>query len=553
MVILGLAFAAPAAADAPSAVPGSTQASVTVNGDGTRTLTVQGQWTWPSRTTDCNLNRAGAGFAVDWNDPAQPGNELTTLNGVTLTVGALASSALNPADNLVHGTSPAQESSDYTQWRGGCGTFNTPPGYNSGSWGPISHTYPVSFTGAIAVCPIFYDVEGSSASGPSSADQIVAGGTNDNEDDSGEDNTLTPQGNECPLTTVKSTPAVAMPAPAAVTAGTPVVASASLSGGYAPGGSMSFSVYGPGDSSCHSPAVFTGSAPVTGDGTYAAPSFTPSAPGTYQWVASYSGDAANTAAASHCGDAAETVNPVPPVDPPPPAADPPTAAPAAVAPVDLTTVAQTGLSSPPPGLTAPSALRAATAVRNNPALLPQIGRSFALAPTVGSVFVSLPHSHTVRALGPGERLPLGTTIDARSGVVLLATAVDAQGHPQFATAGGGVFGLTQTGSSAMTELVLKTPGLARLCGASPSGHMAVAASTRRRRKVVNLVWSNDNHGHFSTRGQESVALVRGTSWVTAERCDGTLTGVVHGTVIVHDRRTHRSVELDAGQSYLARR
>jgi hypothetical protein len=196
---------------------------------------------------------------------------------------------------------------------------------------------------------------------------------------------------------------------------------------------------------------------------------------------------------------------------------------------------------------------AAAAVRNNPALHPQIGRSFALAATSGSVFVSLPNSHTVRALGPGEQLPLGTTIDARNGVVLLATAVDAQGHPQFATAGGGVFSLHQTSSSAMTELVLKTPALSRLCGSSPSGHAAVAASSRRRHKVVNLVWSNDNHGHFSTRGQESVALVRGTSWATAERCDGTLTGVIHGTVIVHDHSAHRSVELDAGQSYLARR
>jgi len=46
--------------------------------------------------------------------------------------------------------------------------------------------------------------------------------------------------------------------------------------------------------------------------------------------------------------------------------------------------------------------------------------------------------------------------------------------------------------------------------------------------------------------------VRGTLWLTADRCDGTLTRVTRGRVAVHDFRRRRTVLVRAGKSYLAR-
>jgi hypothetical protein len=76
-------------------------------------------------------------------------------------------------------------------------------------------------------------------------------------------------------------------------------------------GQITFTLY---KSDCTTPATGTGTngqtVNVTGDGTYGPVSFTPDAPGTYHWVASYNGDSPNTGTASHnsaCTDTNEDV------------------------------------------------------------------------------------------------------------------------------------------------------------------------------------------------------------------------------------------------------
>jgi hypothetical protein len=59
-------------------------------------------------------------------------------------------------------------------------------------------------------------------------------------------------------------------------------------------------------------------------------------------------------------------------------------------------------------------------------------------------------------------------------------------------------------------------------------------------------------GRFRSRGRYSAATVRGTIWDTADRCDGTLTRVRRGVVVVRDFRRHRNITVRAGKSYLAR-
>jgi hypothetical protein len=89
--------------------------------------------------------------------------------------------------------------------------------------------------------------------------------------------------------------------------GTPVI-NPTTAGGKA-GGSITFKAYGPNDCTT---VAFTTSNPVTvnGDGTYGPVSFKPTQPGTYHWVATYSGDSPNTNGTDHntnCSDTNEDV------------------------------------------------------------------------------------------------------------------------------------------------------------------------------------------------------------------------------------------------------
>lgn len=93
--------------------------------------------------------------------------------------------------------------------------------------------------------------------------------------------------------------------------------SATLQGGYQPGGTVSFRIYGPGPASCDKPAS-TNKVTVSGNGTVRSDPFVAQRPGRYSFVASYSGDAANQAAAEPCdlaGDAVRINKRVPRVKP----------------------------------------------------------------------------------------------------------------------------------------------------------------------------------------------------------------------------------------------
>jgi hypothetical protein len=77
-----------------------------------------------------------------------------------------------------------------------------------------------------------------------------------------------------------------------------------------------------------------------------------------------------------------------------------------------------------------------------------------------------------------------------------------------------------------------------------------SASQTAPTATVRQVWGNAK-GRFRTRGRYSVATVRGTNWLTADRCDGTLTRVRQGVVQVTDP-PGKLVTVRAGRSYLAR-
>jgi hypothetical protein len=70
-------------------------------------------------------------------------------------------------------------------------------------------------------------------------------------------------------------------------------------------------------------------------------------------------------------------------------------------------------------------------------------------------------------------------------------------------------------------------------------------------KIVRRLWGTGK-GNFQTSGRFAAATVRGTRWVTIDRCDGTLIKVRSGAVQVTNLVTHRVVTVTAGHTYLAK-
>ncbi|HYX44299.1 MAG TPA: S8 family serine peptidase [Acidimicrobiales bacterium] len=81
---------------------------------------------------------------------------------------------------------------------------------------------------------------------------------------------------------------------------------ATLSGGAAPTGTLTFRAFAPGDLDCSSIPAFVSTKPVTGNGNYASDPFDALAEGTYRWMVVYSGDGANFGTTSPCNAPNET-------------------------------------------------------------------------------------------------------------------------------------------------------------------------------------------------------------------------------------------------------
>jgi hypothetical protein len=161
-----------------------------------------------------------------------------------------------------------------------------------------------------------------------------------------------------------------------------------------------------------------------------------------------------------------------------------------------------------------------------PAPAPERGVAVVLEPTEGRVYVRPDGVRRYRRLHAAERLPVGTTVDAQDGGVRLVVASDEDGGTSRAVFSEGKFTVTQAATGdPVTTLKLTGPRLRDTCGA--------AQTASRKRKRVRRLWG-DGHGSFRTEGHYSAATVRGTRWLTEDRCDGTVTRVVRGSVAVED-------------------
>jgi virginiamycin B lyase len=183
---------------------------------------------------------------------------------------------------------------------------------------------------------------------------------------------------------------------------------------------------------------------------------------------------------------------------------------------------------------------------------PVLGHAVTVRPVSGSVFIKVPGARHYVPLGIGASIRVGSLVDARRGHVSLQSARDAHGRTQNGTFWGSVFQVRQRHDGrGVTDLMLRGGGGFGHCG-TRAGASALARETSGRRRAIRRLWGKDRHARFRTHGRDSVATVRGTEWVTTDRCDGTLTKVRRGKVLVRDLRRKHSVLLTAGHAYLAR-
>ena len=106
----------------------------------------------------------------------------------------------------------------------------------------------------------------------------------------------------------KRNPVITGQASPRITLGGTISDTVTLSGAIAPTGIIIFTVFGPDDGTCSRPAAFTSTVPVVGNGSYSSAILTPTIPGTYRFVATYGGDANNSAAGpTACDDSAQAV------------------------------------------------------------------------------------------------------------------------------------------------------------------------------------------------------------------------------------------------------
>lgn len=142
------------------------------------------------------------------------------------------------------------------------------------------------------------------------------------------------------------------------------------------------------------------------------------------------------------------------------------------------------------------------------------------------------------------RIPYGVAVNATAGTAIVTTRAGT------ITVGGdggsAVFEILKGGTEngkPFDRLVLK------------GGNFAVCKAKRHKSSAApQIVRSLKTHakGHYRVEGKYSYTTVRGTIFVVADRCDGTLTQVTRGKVDVYDLSRKRHVIVTTGHTYLAR-
>lgn len=177
---------------------------------------------------------------------------------------------------------------------------------------------------------------------------------------------------------------------------------------------------------------------------------------------------------------------------------------------------------------------------------PVAGRTANVAAVKPGVLVKVAGSSTFVMLTDPRQITMGSIIDARKGRVRISID-DGKGGVDTADFFEGVFRLTQRARGTRFATLTLAGGSFKGCPRAPRAVL----SGRSKSRSVRHLWGSGS-GSFRTVGRFSSASLRGTTWLTDDRCNGTLTRVTKGSVIVRDFVRRRNVVVRARGRYLAR-
>ena len=178
---------------------------------------------------------------------------------------------------------------------------------------------------------------------------------------------------------------------------------------------------------------------------------------------------------------------------------------------------------------------------------PTYGDDVDTAPVSGTVRYKPPGSTQFQTLTAGVQVPVGTIFDTRDGRVRL-TSAKGPGSDQ-----------TQTADFYAGLFQVRQPDEDRRSPTQPPRLQATRLHRLHQRRGERTrtpppppprplgQWPRTLPDSWSPR----LASVRGTTWFTQNRCDGTYFEVREGTVVVKDFTRDRTIVLHAGENYLA--
>ena len=178
---------------------------------------------------------------------------------------------------------------------------------------------------------------------------------------------------------------------------------------------------------------------------------------------------------------------------------------------------------------------------------PEAGETAVADVVKGTVLIRLAGTDEFVEVEDTAAIPIGSTLDTTKGTLRLVTD-DAAGGTQTGDFYEGRFKLTQKAGRSLTDL--------KLSGSSfkgcPKARRASASKKKKPKSSVRHLWGKSS-GNFRTTGKYASATVRGTTWKTDDRCDGTLVRVTDGSVTVRDKVRRKTVVVREGRKYLARK
>ena len=168
--------------------------------------------------------------------------------------------------------------------------------------------------------------------------------------------------------------------------------------------------------------------------------------------------------------------------------------------------------------------------------MPVLGVSVDLAPVRGFVLTGTPRYTPVTE---AVQIPVGSEIHARRGTFRLIVATPGSSGVRTATVTGGVFRVGQTRSGAIT-LTMVEGGLA----GAPTFRGCKGGATLQTVRIAT------DGLQVTTIGRYSATSASTGAWETIERCDGTVTAALTGTIRIRDLASDHTIAVRAGQGYL---